>query len=95
MSRYASADIVRDHLAADLGACVGAHVAVRIDAPDSGHGLQRLPGLLVRQLGGSQLAQLGVIVSAYIVVGRPIRDAADPRLAAESIQESIAGVFGR
>ena len=30
----------------------------------------------------------------YIVVGRPIRDAADPRLAAESIQESIAGVFG-
>ena len=31
----------------------------------------------------------------YIVVGRPIRDAADPRLAAESIQESIAGVFGR
>jgi len=44
MSRYASADIVRDHLAADLGACVGANVAVRIDTPDSGHGLQRLPG---------------------------------------------------
>jgi orotidine-5'-phosphate decarboxylase len=31
----------------------------------------------------------------YIVVGRPVRDAADPRLAAESIQESIAGVFGQ
>ncbi len=31
----------------------------------------------------------------YIVVGRPIRDAADPRSAAESIQESIAGVFGQ
>lgn len=31
----------------------------------------------------------------YIVVGRPIRDAADPRVAAESIQESIAGVFGQ
>lgn len=29
----------------------------------------------------------------YIVVGRPIRDAADPRVAAESIQESIAAVF--
>lgn len=29
----------------------------------------------------------------YIVVGRPIRDAADPRAAAESIQETIAGVF--
>jgi orotidine-5'-phosphate decarboxylase len=28
----------------------------------------------------------------YIVVGRPIRDAADPRAAAESIQQSIAAV---
>ena len=30
----------------------------------------------------------------YIVVGRPIRDAADPYLAASAIQEEIAGVFG-
>jgi orotidine-5'-phosphate decarboxylase len=30
----------------------------------------------------------------YIVVGRPIRDAADPRLAASAIQGEIAGVFG-
>jgi orotidine-5'-phosphate decarboxylase len=29
----------------------------------------------------------------YIVVGRPIRDAADPRAAAESIQATIASVF--
>jgi orotidine-5'-phosphate decarboxylase len=29
----------------------------------------------------------------YIVVGRPIRDAADPRQAAESIQATIAGIF--
>jgi len=29
----------------------------------------------------------------YIVVGRPIRDAADPRAAAEAIQASIAGIF--
>jgi orotidine-5'-phosphate decarboxylase len=29
----------------------------------------------------------------YIVVGRPIRDAADPRAAAESIQQTIAHVF--
>lgn len=29
----------------------------------------------------------------YIVVGRPIRDAADPRRAAEAIQHAIAGVF--
>jgi orotidine-5'-phosphate decarboxylase len=31
----------------------------------------------------------------YIVVGRPIRDAADPRAAAEAIQATIAGVFPR
>ena len=30
----------------------------------------------------------------YIVVGRPIKDAPDPHAAAESIQETIAGVFG-
>jgi orotidine-5'-phosphate decarboxylase len=30
----------------------------------------------------------------YIVVGRPIRDAADPRAAAEAIQKTIATVFG-
>jgi orotidine-5'-phosphate decarboxylase len=29
----------------------------------------------------------------YIVVGRPIRDAADPRAAAEEIQHTIAGIF--
>jgi orotidine-5'-phosphate decarboxylase len=29
----------------------------------------------------------------YIVVGRPIRDAADPRAAAEAIQASIAAAF--
>jgi orotidine-5'-phosphate decarboxylase len=30
----------------------------------------------------------------YIVVGRPIRDAKDPRAAAEAIQVGIAGIFG-
>jgi len=30
----------------------------------------------------------------HIVVGRPIRDAASPREAAESIQATIAGIFG-
>jgi orotidine-5'-phosphate decarboxylase len=29
----------------------------------------------------------------YIVVGRPIRDAADPRAAAQGIQQTIAGIF--
>jgi orotidine-5'-phosphate decarboxylase len=33
--------------------------------------------------------------SDYIVVGRPIRDAADPRIAAEAIQAMIAGLFPR
>jgi orotidine-5'-phosphate decarboxylase len=31
----------------------------------------------------------------HIVVGRPIRDAADPRAAAEAIQATIAGLFSR
>jgi orotidine-5'-phosphate decarboxylase len=31
----------------------------------------------------------------YIVVGRPIRDAADPRKAAEGIQKTISGVFSK
>jgi orotidine-5'-phosphate decarboxylase len=31
----------------------------------------------------------------YIVVGRPIRDAADPRQAAEAIQETIGRIFSR
>jgi len=31
----------------------------------------------------------------YIVVGRPIRQAADPRAAAEAIQQTIAGIFPR
>ena len=30
----------------------------------------------------------------HIVVGRPIRDAADPYVAATAIQEEIAAVFG-
>lgn len=30
----------------------------------------------------------------YIVVGRPIRQAADPRAAAEAVQATIAGIFG-
>lgn len=31
----------------------------------------------------------------HIVVGRPIRDAADPRAAAEAFQQTIAGLFAR
>jgi orotidine-5'-phosphate decarboxylase len=31
----------------------------------------------------------------YIVVGRPIKNAPDPREAAEGIQKTIAGLFGQ
>ena len=31
----------------------------------------------------------------YIVVGRPIKNASDPREAAEEIQQTIATVFGQ
>ncbi|MDD1650724.1 MAG: orotidine 5'-phosphate decarboxylase, partial [Methylococcaceae bacterium] len=31
----------------------------------------------------------------YIVVGRPIRDAADPRAAALEVQRQIRAVFGK
>ena len=31
----------------------------------------------------------------YIVVGRPIRDAADPRAAAEAIQKTLSGIFAQ
>jgi orotidine-5'-phosphate decarboxylase len=31
----------------------------------------------------------------YIVVGRPIRDAKDPRAAAAAVQQTIAGLFSR
>ena len=31
----------------------------------------------------------------YIVVGRPVRDAADPRAAAEAIQKTISGIFSK
>jgi orotidine-5'-phosphate decarboxylase len=39
------------------------------------------------------VAQAFAAGADYIVVGRPIRDAADPRAAAESIQGTIEGIF--
>jgi 7-cyano-7-deazaguanine reductase len=46
MSEYASADAVRDLIAADLAECVGAPVTVRVDRLDTtqSRGVQRLPG---------------------------------------------------
>jgi orotidine-5'-phosphate decarboxylase len=39
------------------------------------------------------VAQAFAAGADYIVVGRPIRQAADPRVAAQSIQSTIAGIF--
>jgi orotidine-5'-phosphate decarboxylase len=41
------------------------------------------------------VAQAFAAGADYIVVGRPIRQAADPRAAAEAIQRSIAAIFPR
>lgn len=43
-----------------------------------------------RTVGAAQAFANG---ADYIVVGRPIRDAADPRAAAQAIQHTIAGIF--
>jgi orotidine-5'-phosphate decarboxylase len=55
----------------------------------------------IRPAGGDTADQKRVVDVAqafaagadYIVVGRPVRDAADPRAAAEVIQNTIAGIF--
>jgi len=39
------------------------------------------------------VAQAFAAGADYIVVGRPIRDAADPRAAAEEMQKTISGIF--
>ncbi|MEA3194077.1 MAG: orotidine-5-phosphate decarboxylase [Betaproteobacteria bacterium] len=41
------------------------------------------------------VAQAFAAGADYIVVGRPIRDAADPRAAAEGIQKTISGIFSQ
>jgi orotidine-5'-phosphate decarboxylase len=41
------------------------------------------------------VAQAFAAGADYIVVGRPIRDAADPRAAAAAIQKTISGVFAK
>ena len=41
------------------------------------------------------VAQAFAAGADYIVVGRPIRDAANPRAAAEAIQKTISGIFAK
>lgn len=73
--------------------------APKIKAAFGGQLLVVTPG--VRPAGTATVDQKRVVDVAqafangadYIVVGRPIRDAADPRAAAEAIQSTIATVF--
>jgi orotidine-5'-phosphate decarboxylase len=56
------------------------------------------PGIRPAAAGDDQkrtvdVAQAFANGADYIVVGRPVRDAADPRKAAEGIQSTIAGIF--
>jgi len=62
---------------------------VGLDAESRGRGAVARAAQLERDV--AQAFENG---ADYIVVGRPIRDAADPRAAALAIQSTIAGVFG-
>jgi len=58
------------------------------------------PGIRPAAAGDDQkrtvdVAQAFANGADYIVVGRPVRDAGDPRAAAEAIQGTIASIFTR
>ena len=58
------------------------------------------PGIRPKAAGDDQkrtvdVAQAFANGADYIVVGRPVRDAPDPRKAAEAIQQTISGLFPR
>jgi orotidine-5'-phosphate decarboxylase len=81
------------------GVIASGHEAPRLRAEFGERLLVVTPG--VRPAGAGAQDQKRVVDVAqafaagadYIVVGRPIRDAADPRAAAEAIQATIAGAF--
>jgi orotidine-5'-phosphate decarboxylase len=81
------------------GVIASALEAPRLKAEFGGRLLVVTPG--IRPAGSAMgdqkravdVAQAFANGADYIVVGRPIRDAADPRAAAEAIQSTIASVF--
>ena len=81
------------------GVIASALEAPRLKAEFGGRLLVVTPG--IRPAGSAMgdqkravdVAQAFANGADYIVVGRPIRDAADPRVAAEAIQATIASVF--
>jgi orotidine-5'-phosphate decarboxylase len=56
-------------------------------------GIRPAGGVAADQKRVVDVAQAFAAGADYVVVGRPVRDAADPRAAAEAIQETIAGIF--
>jgi len=95
----------RAHVAADSG-CDGV-IASGLEAPKlrAAFGERLLvvtPGIRPASGGGASsddqkrtvdVSQAFRNGADYIVVGRPIRDAADPRVAAEAVQSTIASIF--
>jgi orotidine-5'-phosphate decarboxylase len=67
----------------------------RAGMPEVEQRREQLPGAVADDQRRVVTPALAVKSGAdYIVVGRPIRDAADPYLAASAIQEEIAGALG-
>ena len=85
------------------GVIASGHEAARVKAHFKERLLVVTPGIRPLQTGEKtvrddqkrtvDVAQAFAAGADYIVVGRPIRDAADPRAAAASIQQSIATIF--
>jgi orotidine-5'-phosphate decarboxylase len=56
-------------------------------------GIRPAGGEVADQKRTVDVAQAFAAGADYIVVGRPVRDAADPRAAAQAIQRTIAGIY--
>jgi len=81
------------------GVIASGHEAKALKAEFDRRLLVVTPGIRPTRDGGDDqkrtvdVAQAFANGADYIVVGRPVRDAKDPRAAAEAIQKTIAGVF--
>lgn len=93
--------VARSKQALDIG-CAGviasAHEAPRIRAAVGPKLAIVTPGIRIAQTSDDQRRVMTPQAAFengvdYIVVGRPLRDAADPRAAAESIQQTISQLF--
>ncbi|HUQ51981.1 MAG TPA: orotidine-5'-phosphate decarboxylase [Gammaproteobacteria bacterium] len=86
------ADGARAHAGRDAG---GPATQARAGMPAGEQRREQLPGLVADDQRRVVTPTIAFRSGAdHIVVGRPIRDAADPYAAATAIQQEIAGVFG-